>query len=157
MIIALTGHRPNKLNNEYNLRGPVSDYLRVSINKILHISKTTIWRHLKKNNIQIGGSKDSKRLYGAMRKRVSISTWRKKILELYNYKCSKCYKDSNTVHHIVRLVDIRDYVIEKYKIDPFSSRKNLSLFLDLVMENHKIEYGVVLCNSCHEECHKLNK
>jgi uncharacterized phage-like protein YoqJ len=28
MIIALTGHRPDKLNNEWDGRGPCSDYLR---------------------------------------------------------------------------------------------------------------------------------
>lgn len=27
MIIAVTGHRPSKLNQEYDMRGPVSDYI----------------------------------------------------------------------------------------------------------------------------------
>ncbi len=35
MIIAITGHRPNKLNNEYDLNGPCSSYLREEITKIL--------------------------------------------------------------------------------------------------------------------------
>ncbi len=35
MIIAITGHRPNKLNNEYGLKGPCSSYCRAEIIKIL--------------------------------------------------------------------------------------------------------------------------
>lgn len=35
MIIAITGHRPNKLNNEYDLNGPCSSYIRDSIREIL--------------------------------------------------------------------------------------------------------------------------
>ena len=31
MIIAATGHRPNKLNNEYDMRGPCSNYIRDQI------------------------------------------------------------------------------------------------------------------------------
>jgi uncharacterized phage-like protein YoqJ len=35
MKIAITGHRPNKLNNEYNLDGPCTCFLHKEINKIL--------------------------------------------------------------------------------------------------------------------------
>ena len=35
MIIALTGHRPSKLGNEYNLQGPVSDALRRTLYDLL--------------------------------------------------------------------------------------------------------------------------
>ena len=33
--IAITGHRPSKLNNEYNLDGPISEYIRSKIIIIL--------------------------------------------------------------------------------------------------------------------------
>lgn len=35
MRIAVTGHRPSKLNNEYDLQGPICSYLRQEIKKIL--------------------------------------------------------------------------------------------------------------------------
>jgi uncharacterized phage-like protein YoqJ len=35
MRIALTGHRPNKLGNEYDMDGPISNYLREEFDKIL--------------------------------------------------------------------------------------------------------------------------
>jgi uncharacterized phage-like protein YoqJ len=35
MIFAITGHRPNRLGNEYNGIGPVSIYIRKEINNIL--------------------------------------------------------------------------------------------------------------------------
>ena len=34
-IIAVTGHRPGKLNKEYDYIGPYSDYLRKKIKKVL--------------------------------------------------------------------------------------------------------------------------
>lgn len=33
MIIAVTGHRPDKLQNEYNLKGPVSNWIRTELEK----------------------------------------------------------------------------------------------------------------------------
>lgn len=35
MRIAVTGHRPNKLGNEYSMEGPISDYLTYEFEKIL--------------------------------------------------------------------------------------------------------------------------
>ncbi len=35
MIIAITGHRPNKLNNEYDLKGPTSERIKWEIHKTL--------------------------------------------------------------------------------------------------------------------------
>lgn len=35
MIVAFTGHRPNKLNNEYAGKGPISDYIRSEIRSTL--------------------------------------------------------------------------------------------------------------------------
>jgi uncharacterized phage-like protein YoqJ len=35
MKIAITGHRPNKLNNEYGMKGPCSTYIRSEILKVL--------------------------------------------------------------------------------------------------------------------------
>jgi uncharacterized phage-like protein YoqJ len=39
MIIAGTGHRPKYLNNEYDCKGPYSDYIRASIQKIIETKK----------------------------------------------------------------------------------------------------------------------
>jgi uncharacterized phage-like protein YoqJ len=35
LIVAVTGHRPCKLGNEYGLQGPYSDYIREEIRKLL--------------------------------------------------------------------------------------------------------------------------
>lgn len=40
-IIAVTGHRPNKLNNEYNMDGPCSLYIKNSISQIIKEEKPT--------------------------------------------------------------------------------------------------------------------
>lgn len=41
MTIALTGHRPHKLGNEYDLKGPYSNYLRHELQIIIDIHKPT--------------------------------------------------------------------------------------------------------------------
>lgn len=35
MKIAITGHRPNKLNNEYDLEGPMTDFLRHKLQSLI--------------------------------------------------------------------------------------------------------------------------
>jgi len=35
MIIAVTGHRPNRLGNEYNGVGPYSDYIWIELSKVI--------------------------------------------------------------------------------------------------------------------------
>jgi len=42
MKIAVTGHRPHKLNKEYDLQGPYSDYIRQEIRKILLKHQSTL-------------------------------------------------------------------------------------------------------------------
>lgn len=39
MIYAATGHRPHKLGNEYDLKGPYSDYIKEAFQKILKNSQ----------------------------------------------------------------------------------------------------------------------
>jgi uncharacterized phage-like protein YoqJ len=39
MRIAATGHRPNKLGNEYNLKGPYSDWIRDQMRKVIEDKK----------------------------------------------------------------------------------------------------------------------
>ncbi len=39
MKLAITGHRPHKLNNEYDLYGPVSTFLKEELTKILRALK----------------------------------------------------------------------------------------------------------------------
>lgn len=123
--------------------------------KLLGYSTTAIWRHLKKAKIEVGnGAKDSKRLYSALRARTTKSKWRKNILERDNYKCIRCGKDSKTVHHIDKLSVIRDRVFMKNpNINPLRSYKELRIFTDAVMAEHKEENGVVLCNNCHDKEH----
>lgn len=41
MKIAVTGHRPNKLGNEYALHGPYSDYIRAELQKVIDSYKPT--------------------------------------------------------------------------------------------------------------------
>lgn len=42
MIIAVTGHRPNKLGNEYDSNGPYSDWIRENFIKIIEEKKPTL-------------------------------------------------------------------------------------------------------------------
>lgn len=123
--------------------------------KILNVSSTTVWRNLKSQNVIVGGgSKNWKRLYLTLRRRVSKSQWRKDILEKYSYKCNSCQSPSNIVHHIKKLSDLRDEIIKNYpQINPFNSFKELRQFTDLVMNLHHQDEGVVLCRDCHEKEH----
>lgn len=42
MKIAITGHRPQSLNNEYDLNGPVTNFIYKEINKILDQKKPSV-------------------------------------------------------------------------------------------------------------------
>lgn len=119
--------------------------------KILGISRTAVWRRLKKGNIEIGsGSKTWKKVYSTLRARVVRSKWRKGILERDNYKCVKCSLESRIVHHITKLSDIRDLILKNNPhINPLNSYKELRLFTDLVMKVHDEIEGITLCNTCH--------
>ncbi len=140
----------NDIIKYYNLTGSLK---RVA--KIMNISTTTIWRHLTAQNIQVGkGIKNWRRLYNTLRRRVSKSQWRAHILERDNFKCVKCFEPSNTVHHIIKLSDLRDQVLkENPDIDPYNSFQELRKFTDLVMSLHDTEQGIILCSKCHEEEH----
>jgi hypothetical protein len=122
---------------------------------ILGISKVTVWRNLKSQNVNVGkGATNWKRLYLTLRKRVSKSTWRQAILEKYNYMCVLCSAPSRTVHHLKKLSDLRDEVVKNYpQINPFNSFEELRQFTNLVMELHKMEDGIVLCTECHNKEH----
>lgn len=122
---------------------------------ILDISQTTVWRRLKKQNIQVGGGASSwKRLYATLRARATRSTWRKTILDRDNRLCVECGQQSNIVHHIMTLADIRDNVIRSNPgINPFNSFSELRQFTDIVMSAHLVENGIVLCRDCHEDKH----
>lgn len=123
--------------------------------KILGFSRSTIWRVLKSQNIDVGkGSSTWKRLYLTLRRRVSKSQWRKDILERDNYQCIICNNPSKTVHHIKKLSDLRDEIVKNYPhINPFNSFQELRAFTDLVMALHINEDGAVLCKDCHEKEH----
>lgn len=41
MRIAVTGHRPNKLNNEYNLNGPMSLWIKKKLYEVIEAEKPT--------------------------------------------------------------------------------------------------------------------
>ena len=41
MIVAITGHRPNRLNNEYDLDGPCTEYLKSELQKVIDDWKPT--------------------------------------------------------------------------------------------------------------------
>lgn len=134
----------------YNLTGSLT---RVAI--ILETSKTSVWRLLAKNNIKLcKGTASWKRLYLTLRRRVSKSEWRQNVLKKYDNKCSICKIDSQTVHHIKKLSDLRDQVLREYPLlNPYRSYSELRKFTDIVMELHKIEDGIVLCTKCHELVH----
>lgn len=138
---------PLEVAKVYNITGTLE---RTA--KILNISRVTVWRNLKSQNINVGkGSSNWKKLYHTLRGRVSKSKWRQSILEKYNHKCAVCLNSSNIVHHIIKLSDLRDKVIKDYPhINPFGSYKELRYFTNLVMDLHTIEGGVVLCHQCHE-------
>lgn len=42
MKIAVTGHRPDKLGNEYDLKGPFSDHIRKELQEVINTLKPTI-------------------------------------------------------------------------------------------------------------------
>lgn len=127
--------------------------------EILKVSKTTVFRILKKNGVKVGkGTKNWKSLYGTLRRRVTTSKWRKNIIERDGGKCCRCDNVSNTVHHITKLSDIRDSILIKYPdLDPFKDYKSLRCFTDLVMKEHDNVEGEVLCTLCHELEHKYEK
>jgi uncharacterized phage-like protein YoqJ len=39
MILSVTGHRPNKLGNEYSLKGPFSNFIRQELRKVIEQEK----------------------------------------------------------------------------------------------------------------------
>jgi biotin operon repressor len=157
-IVKYVGYKPIVYNTTrivevYLLSGSLD---RVA--KILNISRVTVWRQLKKAGVSVGsGTKSWKRLYNTLRRRVSKSDWRLQVLQICNSKCILCDINSNVVHHIKKLSDLRDQIIKEYPdINPFNSYQELRKFTDLVMSLHKIEDGVVLCTDCHEKEHSAN-
>lgn len=141
---------PHEVARVYQITGSLK---RVA--NILAISPTTVWRNLKSQNIPVGqGTNNWKRLYLTLRRRVSKSKWRQHILERDNYSCTKCGEKSSTVHHIIKLSDLRDKIVKNYPhINPFNSFTELRQFTDLVMELHNTNDGIVLCNKCHDKEH----
>jgi hypothetical protein len=120
----------------------------------LGISKTTTWRRLQKMGIHVGGgSRDSRRLYQTLRKRVTDSEWRASILQRDRYRCVMCGVPSKVVHHKKKLSIIRDEVFLRTGINPFESFQNLRRFTDSVMKAHDGVDGETLCNRCHERVH----
>lgn len=127
--------------------------------KILGISRTAVWRRLQKHSIKVGsGSTSWKKLYSALRARVTRSKWRKDILTRDSNKCIRCSVESCTVHHLTKLSAIRDKVLrENPLINPLNSYQELRQFTDLVMEAHCNVEGITLCSKCHDLEHSKTK
>jgi len=149
-------NKPDKIYNSekikqiYLLTGSL-----VRVANILNISTTTVWRQLQKAKVKVGkGCSSWKKLYSSIRGRIKRSQWHKDILTKYNSKCIKCNTDSKTVHHLMKVSNLRDQIIKSHpEINPYNSRQEVKMFLDLVMKLHTPEIGVVLCHTCHSKEH----
>ena len=77
------------------------------------------------------------------------------ILERDGYRCSMCNGEASTIHHIVRLADIKDRIIKE---NPnLSLKDDVGLLSDLVMKAHDREKVISLCKVCHKRIHYLSK
>lgn len=119
---------------------------------LLGLSKTTVWRRIQSfGGVIRKGATDSIRLYKTLRRRVTVSSWRKGVLERDGYRCVTCKEPSNVVHHKVKLSSLRDQVfMQNTSSSPFDSFQALRAFTDAVMALHCIDDGEVLCRKCHE-------
>lgn len=82
------------------------------------------------------------------------AVWKQPILKRDGFKCVWCgSKEKLEVHHIRRLVTIRDAVIKEnpnLSVGIYDDRVELAR---LIVEDHKIGDGITLCYSCHKSCH----
>jgi len=80
--------------------------------------------------------------------------WKRPILERDGFKCQWCGQVKNLeVHHLRRLVIIRDDVMKAnnhLSVDSYDDRAELAR---LIVEVHTLEDGITLCYSCHKSCH----
>ena len=83
------------------------------------------------------------------------SPWKFPILKRDNFICQQCGHHGRDleVHHIRRLVDIRDMVIAanpELSLDIYEDRVALA---EMIVASHTLQDGITLCKKCHRQIH----
>jgi len=140
----------NVIMAAFRLTGDVARTAQIS-----GVSERTVRRACEAAGVTlVQGAKDANRLYRSMRERVADSDWKERVFNRDGDRCCRCGNQAQVVHHVYRLAVMRDDVFrENSGIDPYKSRKELSRFLDLIMEKHTLEVGESLCGPCHKAEH----
>lgn len=93
--------------------------------------------------------------------RKSLKDWKKTILKKYNYKCYLTdSKKDLVVHHIKSFMEIVCYSCKTLnlplhrKINDYS-KQDFALLAEKVLENHKLDDGIVLQRKVHSKFHVL--
>lgn len=98
--------------------------------------------------------------------RVSLSRWRKEVLQYHDYKCFVTGETENLeIHHLRSFNSIRDEVLNEMGFDGYFRREQrnahdftseqISLMRRRIISKHSVEMGYPLTREIHREFHNL--
>lgn len=86
--------------------------------------------------------------------------WVNPILERDNYQCQYCGTNKKLqVHHIKPLREFISEIKKRYNISSLEKLNDVDKdkYVDIVVNEHKLEDGITVCSSCHKNIDKFYK